>query len=278
MTTAVKFTTFKICRNSVTVGQCLLNALSACNGDATLSTAVTELNNVFIAMCGKFTILRSFVSFLTVLTYRQSVIHFSFIISFPCIQRFQPMWLLPLSRSQPHHPRSHPRPKHVLSCRFLSTLWPCLSSCIWIWIWICLIVTEHACSITMLFKIIHRYARITGPRRSRALTLGLRNSSFFYNNYIECRLKNIKIIKHKIYMYKAKYKYYQWKQFKWEACTIQWLSKILIEIYLTEKKTKVKIYKNMIKPDFKMHTIYIICTYLNIIIARYWNESLFIIK
>ena len=35
------------------------------------------------------------------------------------------------------------------------------------------------------------------------------------------------------------------------------------------KKNKVKIYKNMIKSDLKMHTIYIVYTYLNIIIARY---------
>ena len=46
----------------------------------------------------------------------------------------------------------------------------------------------------MLFKIIHIYAHITGPRRSRALTVGLRYSSFFHNNYIECWLKSIKII------------------------------------------------------------------------------------
>ena len=43
-------------------------------------------------------------------------------------------------------------------------------------------------------------------------------------------------------------------------------------------KTKIKIYINMIKPDFKMHNICTIYTYLSMIIARYWNQSLFIIK
>ena len=37
---------------------------------------------------------------------------------------------------------------------------------------------------------------------------------------------------------------------------------------ISNRKSKIKIYKNMIKPDLKMHTIYIIYTHIHII-ARY---------
>ena len=43
----------------------------------------------------------------------------------------------------------------------------------------------------MLFKIVHRSAPITGPRRSRALTGLVRYISFLHNSYIECWLESI---------------------------------------------------------------------------------------
>ena len=76
---------------------------------------------------------------------------------------------------------SHEISDHDLTCTNLNTKRYKSPQRIWICIWICLFANEHACSITIMFKI-HSYAHITGPRRSRALTLGLRYSSLFYNN------------------------------------------------------------------------------------------------
>ena len=53
-------------------------------------------------------------------------------------------------------------------------------------LFICQYEQKNACSVTILFNIkFYRDAHMTGPRRSRALTLGLRYSSFFSQRLIK---------------------------------------------------------------------------------------------